>query len=70
MGMAVKIHVLLHERNMTIKELAVKLGTNGNNLGNKLKRDNLREKDLQEITEALDCDFESSFILRDSGKKI
>ena len=70
MGMAVKIRVLLHERNMTIKELAVKLGTNGINLGNKLKRDNLREKDLQEIAEALDCDFESSFILRDSGKKI
>ena len=44
MGMAVKIRVLLHERNMTIKELAEKLGTNGNNLGNKLKRDNFRRE--------------------------
>jgi transcriptional regulator with XRE-family HTH domain len=70
MGMAIKIRTLLLERKMTIKELAEKLGTNGNNLSNKLSRDNFSEKELQEIAEVLDCDFDVIFTMRDTGKKI
>ena len=55
---------------MTIKELAEKIGTNGNNLSNKLSRDNFSEKELSEIAEALDCDYDGIFTLRDSGKTI
>ena len=44
MGMALKIKIILLERNMTIKELAEKLGTSGNNLSNKLRNDNFKEK--------------------------
>ncbi len=39
---------------MTIKELAEKIGTNENNLSNKLARDNISEKELRDIAEALD----------------
>lgn len=44
MGMALKIRTILLERRMTIKELAEKIGTTGNNLSNKFARDNLSEK--------------------------
>ena len=53
MGMALKIKIILLERNMTIKELAEKLGTSGNNLSNKLRNDNFKEKELRQIAQAL-----------------
>ena len=49
MGMALKIRTILLERNMSIKELSEKLGYKGANLYNKLRRDNLTEKELREI---------------------
>jgi len=70
MGMSIKIRTLLLERKMTIKELAEKIGTNGNNLSNKLSRDNFSEKELCEIAEVLGCDYEAVFIMRDTGKRI
>ena len=70
MGMAKKIRTILLERDMTIKELAEKIGTNGNNLIKKLSRDNFSEKELKDIAEALDCDYDGIFTLRDSGKTI
>ncbi|MCQ5128699.1 helix-turn-helix domain-containing protein [Butyricicoccus faecihominis] len=70
MGMAKKIRTVLLERDMTIKELATRIGTNGNNLSNKLARDNFSEKELREIAAALDCDYDGIFTLKDSGKTI
>lgn len=70
MGMALKIKTILLERRMTIKKLAERLGTTGNNLSNKLSRDNLAEKDLHAIAEALGCDYDGIFTFRDSGKQI
>lgn len=70
MAMAKKVRTVLLERDMTIKELAEKIGTNGNNLSNKLARDNFSEKELREIAEALYCDYDGIFTLRDSGKTI
>jgi DNA-binding Xre family transcriptional regulator len=70
MSMAKKIRMVLLERDMTIKELAEKIGTNGNNLSNKLSRDNFTEMELSSIAEALNCDYDGIFTLRDTGKKI
>lgn len=70
MGMALKIRTILLERHMTIKELSEKLGNNGANLYNKLKRDNFTEKELRAIADALNCDFDGVFTYRDTGKKI
>lgn len=70
MSMAIKIRNILWERKITIKELAEKIGTNGNNLSNKLSRDNFSEKELREIAEALDCDYDGVFTMRDTGKTI
>lgn len=70
MGMALKIKTILLERNMTIKELAEKIGTTGNNLSNKFSRDNLSEKELRKIADALNCDYDGIFTFRDTGKKV
>ena len=70
MGLALKIRTILLERNMTIKELAGKIGTTGNNLSNKLARDNLSEKELRAMADALNCDYDGIFTFRDTGKKI
>ena len=46
---------------MSIKELSDKLGYNGTNLYNKLRRDNLTEKELREIADILNCDYDGIF---------
>ena len=66
MGMANKIRVILIEKNMKIKDLAVLLGSSSSNL----KNDNFTEKELQKIAEALNCDYEATFTMRDTGKVI
>lgn len=70
MGMALKIKTILLQRDMTIKELAERIGTSGNNLSNKFSRDNFSEKELREIANALDCDYDGIFTFRDTGKQI
>lgn len=70
MGMAEKIKIVLLKRKMTITALAELLGTTRSNLSGKLSRDNFSEKELSEIAEALDCDLEAHFILRDTGEKV
>lgn len=68
--MAKKIRILLVETGLTQKELANRLGTSPTNLSGKLTRDNFSEKELQEIAHACGAEFEGSFIITDSGKKI
>lgn len=68
--MARKIKVILIEKDMTIKELSEKLGYKGSCLYNKLNRDNLNEKELREIANALNCDYDGIFTMRDSKKQI
>lgn len=70
MAMATKIRIALIERNMKIKDLASMLGCTPGNLSNKLRRDNLSESEMREIANALNCDLEANFVLRDTGKKI
>lgn len=70
MGMSLKIRMILLERGMSIKELSDKLGYKGSNLYNKLDRDNLNEKELREIANGLNCDFDGVFTFRDTGKQV
>ncbi len=70
MAMASKIRIFLIGKNMKIKDLAQMLGYSGNNLSNKLRDDNFSEKELRKIAELLDCDFDATFTLRDTGKII
>jgi DNA-binding Xre family transcriptional regulator len=70
MAMATKVKMLLAARSMTIKDLAQKVGTTSQNMTAKLRRDNLSEKDVQEIANACNASFEGTFTLKDTGKEI
>ena len=70
MGMSEKIKIALIKRKTTITQLSNKIGTSSQNLSNKIRQDNFREKELKEIAEALNCDFEGVFTMKDTGEKI
>ena len=70
MGMSEKIKIVLLKRKRTITDLAEQMNTTRSNLSGKLSRDNFSERELQEIAEALDCEFEANFVLRDTGEKV
>lgn len=70
MGMSEKIKIILLKRKSTVTALAEALDMSQSNLSNKLSRDNFNEKELLAIAEALDCDLDVHFILRDTGEKI
>ena len=55
---------------MNVKELAELIGTSSSNLSNKLSRNNFKEEDLRIIANALNCEYDSVFTYRDSGKQI
>lgn len=70
MAMAEKVRILLVKRKITVTDLAKRLGMSQSNLSNKLSRDNFSEKELQEIAEALNCDLDMNFTLRDTGEQV
>ena len=55
---------------MTVSDLAGKINTSRQNLTNKLSRNNFSEKELRMLAEAMNCDFELLFTLRDTGEII
>ena len=65
-----KIKVLLGRRNLNIGDLAKLMGTSRQNLCNKFGRDNLTDKDLQAIASALDCTYDVTFTMNDTGESI
>lgn len=65
-----KIKLILIRKNMTMKDLADTIGTSKQNLFGKFKKNNFSEKDLNQISEALNYDYEIVFINRDTGEKI
>lgn len=70
LSMSEKIKVILKRRNMTLGDLADKTGQSRQNLSNKIGRDNFAEKELREIASALDCTYNASFVLNDTGEVI
>lgn len=65
-----KIKVVLMRRGLTMGDLAERTGQTRQNLSNKMSRDNFSEREMRQIAEALDCDFEAYFVMRDTGDKV
>ena len=65
-----KIKIILKRRGMTMGDLAEKTGQTRQNLSNKMSRDNFPEKEIREIAAALDCEYETFFVMRDTGDKV
>lgn len=71
MSMAEKIRILLIKRgNISEAELARQLGISPQNLNNKMRRDDFKQSDLKQIAEALNCDYCSTFKMKDTGETI
>lgn len=68
--MGEKIKIILGRRNMTVAQLAEKTGQSRQNFSNKLSRDNFTEKELYSIASALNCSFEATFVMNDTGEKV
>ena len=71
MGLAVKVKMLLAAKDMSYVDLAAKMEpkTTAQNIGVKIRRDNLTERDLVEIARACGATYEGSFVLED-GRRI
>ena len=67
--MSEKIELVLVKRKLSKASLATILKTSPSNMYNKFKRDNWSEKELVEIADALNCDLEIGFKLRDSEER-
>lgn len=67
--MSEKIELVLVKRKLSKAALATILKTSPSNMYNKFKRDNWSEKELVEIADALNCDLEIGFKLRDSEER-
>lgn len=70
LAIAEKIRIIMLKRNIKLKELAEALGTSQSNISDKLRRDNLNEKDVQKIAEVLNCDVNTLFTFKDTGEEI
>lgn len=71
MGMAEKIRILLVKKgNISEAELARRLKKTPQSFNSSMKRDNFTEKDLQEIAKVLDCEYKSTFIIKETGEEI
>ena len=70
LSMGRKVKIMLKHRDMSVTDLANKLGTTRQNLTNKFKRDNFSEKEIAEIADALNCEFIGTLKMLDTGEEV
>ena len=63
------IRELCNKKNISISELARRIGQTPQNFGKKLKRDTVSLEEMKQIADVMDVIFEQSFILSD-GEQI
>ena len=54
---------------MTLTDLSGRLGKSLSTMSDKMRRDNFSEKDLKQIADCLNFDYEAVFTDRETGKK-
>ena len=62
------IRQLCEQMNISVSELARRLGQSPQNFGKKLKRETITLEELKAIAEVMDVKFEQAFILPDGNK--
>lgn len=70
MGVSQQIRIAMLKKNVSLNELAEKVGTTAQNLSGKFRRDNLSEKDMCDIAEALGCDLQINLVDKVTGTQI
>jgi DNA-binding Xre family transcriptional regulator len=69
MTISEQIKVLCVRSNISVSELARRVGTTPQNFNAKLKRESFTIKDLEKIAAVVSCTFERQFVL-DNGDRI
>ncbi len=69
MTISEQIKVLCVRSNISVAELARRMGTTPQNFNAKMRRESFSIKDLEKIASVVSCTFERHFVL-DSGDKI
>ncbi len=69
MTISEQIKVLCVRSNISVSELARRIGTTPQNLNAKMKRESFSIAELEKIAAAVDSEFERYFVLK-SGEKI
>ena len=70
MAAAKKIKMLLVERKMTLTDLSKLLDRSLSTLSGKMTRDNFSERDLKQIADVLNFEYEAVFTDKETGNKI
>ena len=68
MNVSEQIKILCIRSNISVSELARRVGTSPQNFNAKLKRETFTVSDLGKIAEVVDCTFERSFVLENGDK--
>ena len=68
MTISEQIKVLCVRSDISVAELARRLGTTPQNLSGKMKRESFTVADLENIAEAVNGSFERKFVLENGGK--
>ncbi len=63
MSISEQIKILCIRSNISVSELARRLGTSPQNFNAKLKRESFTIREMENIAEAAGCSFERAFIL-------
>lgn len=68
LGKTEEIKILLIKTGKTVTEVAEALGTSSQNLSNKMRRDDFKVSELEEIAKICGAKFECNFLLEDGSK--
>ncbi len=68
MNVSEQIKILCIRSNISVSELARRVGTSPQNFNAKLKRETFTISDLEKIAEVVDCTFERRFVLENGDK--
>lgn len=70
MAVSEQIKILCVKLNISVSELARKCGKSPQAFSQKMKRDGFTPSELKEIANAVNCTYETAFILPDGEKVI
>lgn len=70
MGIVQDIEILMLKRGSNKSDLARRLGDSPQNVGQKFKRNTIKDEDVKQIAAALGCDFYYTFIDRETGEEV
>ena len=65
-----KLKAVMRKRGVNLIALAKRTDQSVQNLSNKMRRNKFTEEEMRKYAEALDCNFDVHFELKDTGEKI